>query len=151
MLLIDTFIAQSHISGVGLFTKNAIEPGTVISKFKPPLDVYFEVKIVEFYPELTKNFIKRQAFLLEKYNYYLLTGGNERFINHSNNNNLTMYADYQNYKSGEFNCIVAIVNIPSGNELTLDYKQFSEQQYQQVIEHIELRDSKTWPPRVQLK
>jgi len=151
MLLIDTFIAQSHISGIGLFTNQTIEQGTVISKFHPGLEIYIYDHAFNALQELNKNFFRKQAFHFDKYNYYFLPGGNERFINHSQKNNLTLYADYQNYKSGEPNCMVSLVDIPSGHELTLNYIEFDRDQYGKIVNHIELRDAKSWPPKIQLK
>src|SRR5208282_5999890 len=129
MLLIDTFIAQSHISGIGLFTNQTIEQGTVISKFHPGLEIYISNYDLTTFPELTQEFVKKQSFHFDNYKYYFLPGGNERFINHSQKNNLTLHADYRDFKSGEPNCIVALVDIPSGHELTLNYIEFDSEQY----------------------
>src|SRR5688572_32498514 len=84
MLLVKTRVAQSAISGLGLFADETIPQGTVIWKFTPPIDVRLTDEEYEAfkaqYP--TQN--------LEKYIYrsriskqHILCGDDARFINHS--------------------------------------------------------------------
>jgi SET domain-containing protein len=142
MLLIETFVAASRFHGIGLFPKDNVEAGTIIFKYRPKFDLVINLEHFDQFPELTKEFIKKQAFKRE--NNYLLFGDDARFINHSKQNNLQFFI-------WRGLCIAAMKDISASEELLLDYSQFDAEQYKKINNLVERRDSKQWPPKIPLE
>jgi hypothetical protein len=115
MLLIRTYIAPSAIpgAGMGLFCAEPVKAGTLVWQFMPGLD--YEVH------ELPENEIAR-AFVL-KYGYMPLEGprrwvmcvDDARFFNHADD---PTCIETDNGTAARF-------DLPSGTELTTDYREFA--------------------------
>lgn len=148
MLLIETFIAASRLHGVGLFPKENVEAGTIISIYENTLDQSFGGPFFDQLSELTKTYIKCKGFCVEDEGgygrYYVLYMGDERYINHSKQNNLQFYTQHKK------RCIVAIKDIQAEEELLLDYSEFDQEQYKKINDLIEKRDASQWPPKIKL-
>lgn len=120
MLYVKTKLKESLIHGIGCFADEDISKGTIVWKF-----------VREFDQEFPRDFIQklsnssRQQFL--KYSYvsrttdnYILCSDDARFLNHSDDKNLTNVA-----LEGEQEGIdIANRDIKSGEELTYDYNVF---------------------------
>ena len=119
MLIVPTYLAESGIpgAGLGLFAKEPIEPGTVIWRFDPILDLVVT--------ELPADPVRREFVM--KYGYVPLDGpyrwiiclDNARFINHSGAPNTVDTPDET----------IAITFIPAGTELTSDYRSFCREPF----------------------
>jgi SET domain-containing protein len=159
MLLTDkVFIAASRFHGVGLFAKEPIEAGTVISKYEPNFDQHYTLEEVKRWNELIFKYLERMTFHIPprddcSLDVYVFYGGNERFINHAKQNNVQFYwlkkgERYPGLIKGLSQlCIVTTQTIVELEELLLDYSAFDEVQYRKINDLIEQRDAKQWPPR----
>ncbi len=145
MLTIETYVAPSRIHGTGLFSGQNIERGTIVSFVMPAFDTLISKETFEGFPEITQRYIKKYAFYINKYVSYYLPTGDERFINHKIKGNLVGSAA----QNSSF-CYIAIVDIPSGSELTIDYATIDEEHYKRVTNFTEMRDAQLWPPKVKL-
>lgn len=115
MLLIKTKIAQSKISGIGLFADQFIPKGTVVWKFMPKFDLLMSEEEVNSLSEPAREQFYNYAFLDKKYNKYLLCSDDARFFNHSDNPNCDERVD---------DITTAMRDIESGEELIVNYKDF---------------------------
>src|SRR5208337_5202493 len=147
MLTIETYVAPSRIHGLGLFTTQAVEQGTIVCYYEPT----FDVRIHDTRPhvEITKTFLEKFSFKLDGQQH--LFSDDFRYINHKVKANLCYkwqvslpdrQASYLNF--------IAIVDIPSGSELTIDYATIDEEHYKRVTNFVERRDAQLWPPKVKL-
>jgi hypothetical protein len=152
MLTVKTYIAPSKIHNLGLFTQEPIAKGTIVSYF----DVNFDIRI--FKEQYNKHaciiqlFLDHHAFIFEQDDWRVLFYDNGRFINHANNSNLCYMPvmNIANQNLQYFHCLIAIRDIPSGEELTLNYQAYCPQQYGKINDFIERRDANLWPPKVAL-
>lgn len=147
MLTIETYIASSPINGLGLFTKNPIEQGTMIAYFEPEFDVL--VSDIEKFFAIQQKFLKRNAFKLAE--GYVLFSDDARYINHSKRNCLCYASPILIDKASRTayrHCLIALVDIPSGSELTIDYEQVCPEQYAEICGFVERRNAGLWPPRI---
>jgi len=145
MLTIETYVAPSRIHGLGLFAAQNIEMGTIVSFVMPAFDTFVSKKTFETFPEITQRYIKKYAFYLNEYESYYMPTGDERFINHKIKSNIV-----GSVAQNSLFRYVAIVDIPSGSELTIDYATIDEEHYKRVTNFVERRDAQLWPPKVKL-
>ena len=125
MLCIKSKIANSNISGIGLFADENIKKGTVVWKFEPSLDLlYTKKEVFNFTPEARKQFFN-YAFLDTFHNKYMLCGDDARFFNHS---------DEPNCNDSMRDITITNRDIKRGEELTVDYKSF----YGDIQSHPEI-------------
>lgn len=115
MLCVPTYVAESSIHGVGLFTPAAIERGTTIWEFTPGVDWEIRPAELEAFPEPYRSRLFSFSYLDER-GLYVLCGDNARFMNHSD----TPSCDDSGEKT------VACRMIGAGEELTCDYRLFDQ-------------------------
>lgn len=120
MLIVKTKIGPSKIEGIGLFADEFIPKGTVIWKFDPRFDIYFDKEVVAKMSQLQKDLIVRFAYLSKKSGKYVYSIDNTRFTNHSSDPNVVESEE----KSGDDAelCTIAIRDIQIGDEITMDYR-----------------------------
>ncbi|PIQ21712.1 MAG: SET domain-containing protein-lysine N-methyltransferase [Cytophagales bacterium CG18_big_fil_WC_8_21_14_2_50_42_9] len=130
MLLVQTKLGLSPISGIGLYADKFIPKGTVIWKFAPNLDL----KLTDTeYQTLNQ---QHNFEVLDKYIYkslisgcYILCADDARFINHSSAaNTLDTLQDIEGLT-------IAAVDIQPGEEITSNYEAFDADfsQYQHLL------------------
>ena len=120
MLVVKTKIGQSKIEGIGLFADQFIPKGTITWKFDPKFDIYFDPKEIEKMSEQQKDLIIHFAYLSKKSGKYVYSIDNTRFTNHSTNPNIA--EDDKLSEGDEEICTVAIRDIQTGEEMTIDYR-----------------------------
>ena len=120
MLLVKTKIAPSKIAGIGLFANEFIPKGAYIWRFKKEFDIRVDQKYPDTLPEPTKSYFKSYAYQNPKTLNYVLCTDDARFFNHSNTPNTNCVED----PDDEDTANIAARNIQSGEELTIDYREF---------------------------
>jgi SET domain-containing protein len=119
MLLIETYVASSEIEGVGLFTKVDIKKGQIIWTFNALFDKKFTEYEKKSLPEHIQKFIDIYGFL-DKSGWWVLDGGNDKYVNHGNQPNL-IESDIPNEITRD---LIAVRDIKAGEELTENYKEW---------------------------
>jgi len=116
MLLIKTTLKETPGKGIGLFTLENIQQGSIIHIDETEFD---KVYTLEFVKEnhLKEFFDKYAAYNITDRNYYLCSD-NARFMNHSFTPN-TFYSK----KDGQ---TIAKEDILVGEEITTDYTEFCD-------------------------
>ena len=118
MLLVDTYVAQSHIEGVGVFAAAPIARGTLIWRFDADFDRLIAREKYEAAPAATKALLDRYAYPSpDRPGFIVYEADNGRFMNHADQPN----TDFSEYGGG-----TALRDIAAGEELTCDYAQFYE-------------------------
>lgn len=97
---------------MGLFAEVCIPKGTTIWQFEPPFDVQFTKEQLEALSEPAQRQVLYYSTFDESDGRYLLSGDDDRFINHS---------DTPNCQDGG-HVVVAVADITAGEEITLDYR-----------------------------
>lgn len=116
MLLINTYIANSDIEGVGVFAAEPVRKGTVISRFEPDFDRLIPIEEYLSAPPHLKSLLDRYAFPHpNKPEFLVYEVDNSRFMNHSETPN----TDFSDFESA-----VALRDIYVGEELTCNYNDF---------------------------
>jgi len=84
--------------------------------------------------------------------YYTLFHDNGRFINHSSKPNLayTNPLRLPGTLDVYYDVLIALRDIPSGDELTLDYNDCCPSQFELMNNFTERRDANLWPPKVNI-
>ncbi len=117
MLIIETYLAASSLHGLGVFTRNALPSGQIVSRFMPPFDIHFPPEILACLTPAERNYLKTYAYLSRFSEVYILPGDHDRFMNHSDNPNVGMHP-----RGTADN--IALQDIGAGEELTCDYRTF---------------------------
>jgi len=120
MLLIDTYLAESSVHGIGVFAAEDIAEGTLIWKFHPAFDSVIRKEEISDLPTHMLNWLFVHAWQNEE-GHFCIGIDNDKYINHSENPN----SIYQK----ESNTWIAARDIKKGEELTDDYREFSESDY----------------------
>jgi SET domain-containing protein len=121
MWLIETYVAESKIHGLGVFTKVPIKKGEIAWRFEPTFDRMFTRQQFAALPAVAQNFIHIRGFLDKEKNLYFLGGDFDLFTNHSDEPNLVVDPNY----AGEFSAdLIAIRDIIAGEELTNNYSEY---------------------------
>lgn len=113
MFRVPTYLAESSIHGVGVFTSVSIEAGRTIWEFTSGVDWELTPDELEQFPEPYRSRLHAYCYLDDR-GIYVLCGDNARFMNHSARPNCD--------DSGE----VTITNrdVEADEELTCDYRSF---------------------------
>ncbi len=121
MLTVQTYIQQSLIEGLGLFTAQAIPKGTVVWKFDPRFDLVFDPADVAQMSEVERSLIEKYAYLSSKSGKFVFSIDNTRFTNHSSlHSNIEMvHVDDEPETRA-----VASRDIEVGEEILENYRDF---------------------------
>jgi SET domain-containing protein len=111
MLLVGTYLSSSKINGFGIFAQEFIPAGSVVWEFTPGLDLEFWV---DEQPQRIQEYLRHYGSRVEP-SIYLLCGDNARFMNHSDNPNV----------SGAQSPNIALRDIEAGEEITCNYAEFN--------------------------
>jgi SET domain-containing protein len=111
---VKTTLRPSKIDGIGLFADQFIPEGTVTWIYDPLFDNAYSEEQIRDLPEFAKEQFITYAFWDHALKKYILCADNQRFINHSNQPNIssTPHADR------------ALRDIGRGEELTCDYAAY---------------------------
>ena len=113
MFRVPTYLHESSIHGVGVFTPLPIARGTTIWEFTPRVDWELTPEELEQFPEPYRTRIRAFCYLDDR-GIFVLCGDNARFMNHSAKPNCD--------DSGEVT--ITSRGIEPGEELTCDYRSF---------------------------
>ena len=125
MLCIKTKIKPSQIAGIGLFADEHIPKGTIVWKFEPLLDTLFSKEEIDILSKPSQEQFHNYAFFDNTHNKYMLCGDDGRFFNHSDNPNCNDELP---------DVTIALKDIDTGEELTVNYKNF----YGDIKDHPEI-------------
>lgn len=117
MLVIATELKQSALHGLGVFTRDPLGAGQVVSRFQPPFDVQFTANLFAVLSPVEQAYLRHYAYRNVFSGLYILPGDHDRFMNHSATPNVGMNPD------GSLTC-VALRPVAAGEELTCDYRTF---------------------------
>ncbi len=112
MMVVMTYVDRSKINGIGIFAKENIPANTLMWEYVPNFDV--ELRLDDF-ESPAREYITHYGHMLGP-DTYLLCGDNARFMNHSENPNMSGAGD-QNY---------ALREIVAGEEITCNYREFDK-------------------------
>ncbi len=125
MLMVETKIGPSKISGIGLFADQFVPKGTTVWKYQEGFDLLLSKEDIEKLSDPAQKQFYNYAYLDKKYNTYMLCSDDARFFNHSDNFNCDEKTD---------DITTAIRDIEIGEELTVNYKDF----YGDIDRHTEI-------------
>ena len=114
MLLIRASAGPSSIHGTGLFAREPIAAGAVIWQFTPGVDEALTRAELDRWPVEKKEQLRRFIYIDIATGMYVLCGDDARYMNH---------ADAPNTRT-EGERTFATRDIPAGEELTCDYREF---------------------------
>ena len=117
MLCVKTRLGESRIEGVGLFAAEPIAKGTVVWRYDPRFDLKLDMRDIPASDTITREWLMRYGYQPTEEPVYIVCGDNARFMNHSDNPNVTMSPE------GTADNIAAR-DIAAGEELTCDYRTF---------------------------
>lgn len=113
MLTVETYIAKSPISGMGLFAARDIQKGEMVYAYDRLFNVVITEKDFENLHPIAKAFVKNYGTF--EFNVWNMDLDNFRFVNHSNDPNISCIDENGNYYS------YALKDISRDTEITLDY------------------------------
>lgn len=118
MYLVKVRIGRSPIQGVGVFAAQDIAAGETVSRFIEGFDQTFAPAVLEGdeFPEVPREFVDHHTYLNKGRLY--MPGDLDIYTNHS----FTPNVGYRD-EDGSFYALRAI---KAGEEITNDYRQFSE-------------------------
>ena len=111
MLVVRTYVAPSKINGLGLFAREFIPAGSAVWEITPGFDLEYRF---EDQPQRVQEYLCHYGSRVEPC-IYLLCGDNARFMNHSDNPNV----------SGAHSPNIALRDIEAGEEITCNYAEFN--------------------------
>ena len=114
MFTIPTYLSESAIHGVGVFTPEPIAKGTLLWEFAPSIDWKITPEEMQRFPEPYQSRFRMYCYLSPE-GIYVFCGDNAKFMNHSTD---------PNCDDPEGRYTVANRDIEAGEELTSDYTTF---------------------------
>jgi hypothetical protein len=117
MLIVDTYLAESRIHGLGVFVRHGIEKGLVVSRFMPPFDVHFPEALLSRLSPAEQRYLATYAYRSRFSKLFILPGDHDRYMNHSDDPNVEMHPEGIAES-------VAARDIVAGEELTCNYRSF---------------------------
>jgi SET domain-containing protein len=114
MFIIPTYLSQSAIHGVGVFTPEPIAKGTLLWTFDPSVDWKITPEEMKCFPEPYQSRFRMYCYLSPE-GIYVFCGDNAKFMNHSTD---------PNCDDPEGRYTIANRDIAAGEELTSDYTTF---------------------------
>jgi len=116
MLLISTYVGQSSIEGLGVFSAEYVPCGSLIWSLNPKFDIFVKEAEIGALPPHMRNFISVYSYPhLDMPGYRVVDVDNGRFMNHS----LRPNTDFRVFDKG-----YAITDIAEGDEITSNYHEF---------------------------
>ncbi len=116
MLLVETYLDNSSINGLGIFSTHKIKKGEIIWKFYEGLDIKIhkdDLHKLNLNPAQLK-FI--DTYFWRQGEYFYSCCDHSTFQNHSSNENSVQIGDY----------LYASRDIEVGEEITIDYSSFDD-------------------------
>lgn len=116
MMTVRCYLAPSSIEGLGVFSHDDIRKGDIIWRFDRRFDQLIPLETVAQAPEHIQVFLDRYGYPHADHPGHLVLDADEgRFMNHSENAN----TDFSRPDVG-----IALRDIPAGEEITCDYREF---------------------------
>lgn len=112
MLIKKTIIKNSLISGVGLFADEFISKNDLVWIFNPEIDIKVDEAKWKNFPDHVVNYLLSHTWVCEKTGNRYCSIDNDKFMNHSENPNLSMNENGSLYANKE---------ITLGEELLCNY------------------------------
>jgi len=114
MLRVKTFLSKSNISGIGVFAAEDIPKGTVTWSYSPYFAVKFSYEDIQGMSEEERTRLQQlDYYWIDSAGNYVISLDHDKFMNHSFAANVESIDDFTD---------VAIRDIKSGEELTIDYR-----------------------------
>ncbi len=114
MLRIKTKLLSSEVEGIGIFADQFIPKGTMTWQYDPEFDLTFGEDALERIPEPVMEQFLKYSYYDHNLKKYILCSDDQRFINHSNNPNITSTPEKD----------LASRDIQKGEELFCDYAHY---------------------------
>jgi SET domain-containing protein len=116
MLLVRTFVGQSTIEGLGVFSGEFIASGSLLWALDPKFDIFIEVDELKRLPAYMREYIARYGYPhMDRPGVTVLDSDNGKFMNHTEQPN----TDFRIFDKG-----FALVDIAEGDEITCNYHEF---------------------------
>lgn len=116
MMLVPCYLAASDIEGLGVYSREAVKQGQLIWRFDPRVDRMISLDSFTDADERLSDFLKRYTYVPHFDRTVCILDGDEgRYMNHSERPN----TDFSSIDAG-----YALRDIPAGEELTCDYREF---------------------------
>ena len=112
MILVDHYVAESKIHGLGVFSAEVVKKGVLIWEFNPIIDIEISHESVLGLPEHVIRKIHKHGWHHPEKNSFWLAADGDYYMNHSDNPTL----EREGYS------FVAAKDISAGDELTCDYR-----------------------------
>ena len=117
MLLIETRVDVSEVHGLGTFTLNDVEEGTVVWRFDPIIDRIIRKDEIQYLPDHVIEHLRVYS-TTDPDGHYRIALDNNKFTNHSHEPN-TVWDEFEwVFKAAH--------DIKAGEELTKDYTTYSQ-------------------------
>lgn len=114
MFRVPTYLAESSVHGLGVFTSKPLERGTIIWEFNAAIDWRVDPSLIDGLPEPYRSSFRSWCYL-EDDGMLVLCGDNARFMNHSFEPNC-------DDATGPYTTTLRDIDV--GEELTCDYRSF---------------------------
>ncbi len=116
MLLINTYVGQSSIEGLGVFSDEYVPCGSLIWSLNPKFDIFVNETEIGALPPHMQTFLARYSYPhLDMPGYRVIDLDNGKFMNHSPTPN----TDFRIFDKG-----YALTDIAPGDEITCNYHEF---------------------------
>lgn len=114
MLLVRTLVKPSAIAGLGLFAAETISAGQVWWRYDHRIDRTFSAEEYEQLPSHIQDWLRTYAYLQR--GLWVLCGDHAMFVNHSDQPNSVTAGNES----------IALRDIPAGQEIVENYREFCE-------------------------
>ena len=118
MLLVHARVGVSAIHGLGLIANEFIPMGSKIWEFMPGFDLEILESTVEMLPPPAQQQISHYAEYFAEQRLFMLSGDDDRFMNHSDTPNTRQQND-----GASHSVVYAARDISAGEEITCDYRE----------------------------
>jgi len=116
MLLVRTYVGQSTIDGLGVFSGEFIASGSLLWALDPKFDIFIEADELKRLPAYMREYIARYGYPhMDRPGVTVLDSDNGKFMNHTEQPN----TDFRIFDKG-----FALVDIAEGDEITCNYHEF---------------------------
>lgn len=114
MLLVNASAGPSRIHGMGLIARQFIPAGTTVWLLRPDFDVVMTKAQIDALSPVAQEQIRRYVYIDLETGRYILCSDDAKFMNHADRPNTSTRGKQT----------IALIDIPSGEELTCDYREF---------------------------